>query len=149
MYVELRGKAGRDENDDEDDAPVKSTINDSDQVSDNIVCRNGWYFTGLFAFCMFGPFVPKYDRVNLFETGGTSSDNIIENGQNHVRLQKKMDNEQMNDKINVCGESFDMKLGMAIIEVKQKNIHLQKKERKILGINSQIQLVQKKLEQME
>ena len=67
----------------------------------------------------------------------------------YVHKKKTLDNERMNDKKNVRGESFDMKLGMANIEVKQENIHLQKKERKILGINSQIQLVQRNLERME
>ena len=51
----------------------------------------------------------------------------------YVHKKKTLDNERMNDKKNVRGESFDMKLGMANIEVKQENIHLQKKRKKNFG----------------
>jgi hypothetical protein len=40
----------------------------------------GWFFSGWFAFCLFGPFVEENQRLTIFAEGGNKQDSLKING---------------------------------------------------------------------
>ena len=146
MYVELRGKEDVGDEDEVEVTPAEIV-----PAPDLLVCPNGWYFNGWFAFCMFGPFVVESDRVTIIEVGGTTADSNVSNGRAEVRKKKKKeeDEEFNKDCVNKRGMSMQMKLGIAKLEMKSEDLLAQKKERRMMAINCSIQVVQPNLDRAE
>lgn len=153
MYIEFKGKDDEqdDDNDEEQQNNATNEINDSIDVEKNSVRPDNWYFNGWFAFCMFGPFVEEKDRITLLEIGGTKSDNNLENGRKQVRKEKRKsdDDERNNDTNNNRGFSVQMRIELANLELRSESIGLQKKERKLMALNCEMAIVQKKIDRAE
>jgi hypothetical protein len=49
----------------------------------------GWFFSGWFAFCLFGPFVNEHQRLTIFEEGSNKQDNMRINGRRLNAKRKK------------------------------------------------------------
>jgi hypothetical protein len=149
MYVVVKKNKNQNNNDDD---PTEST-------SDNIIHDasvektrpRDWYYNGWFAFCMFGPFVPEQDRVTIIETGGKKSDTDIENGRKEQRKQKKIADNSLrdNDVNNKRGLSYQMKLGVASLELKAEDLSSQKREQKLLALKFTLEATQQDIERAD
>ena len=140
---------------DKDDEEFSDEKTKSDEALEN---DNGnkerpptWYFTGWFAFCLFGPFVSEQDRVTIFEPKGTSLDSNKANGRAQMRKDKKNEENtmRMNDCKNKRGTSLEMRINIANLEIRQETIHQQKKERTVFAINCSLTACQKNLDRCE
>ena len=155
MYVSLNGK---EEDGDDDDMKVidiakNSKNNDGDGFASNFEGERppGWFFTGWFAFCMFGPFVEESERIPILEPSGMVSDSRQENGRANLRkLAKEInDNERVNDNVNKRGVSIETKINIASLEMKSESINNQKKERMMMAVSGSLNAVQRDIERLE
>ena len=150
MFDELRGKEHED--DEEEPKTVSVSTNTKEDNIPLVTKRpSGWFFTGWFAFCQFGPFVDESDRVTIMETGATTADNKIENGRSEIRKRKLLDDDEkrINDNKNKRGSSFAMRVNMCTLELKSETIHNNKKDKRLLALTSAMQFLQKDLDRAE
>ena len=154
MFVELKGKEDCDDEEDLLDDKVddvESPLELLNEAGDVIPCPANWYFNGWFAFCLFGPFVPEANRISIIEPNGTKADSNLSNGRTAARKRKKQEEDEMRafDSQNKRGVSLELKLHIANLELKQETIHQQKKDRKVLALTTQLQMVQSNIERTE
>ena len=158
MYVILKGKEDSGPNDDdvaeETDADADAGVDIIDTTDTATIVKtrpHNWYYNGWFAFCMFGPFVPEADRLKIITTGGSKDDTNKANGRKEQRKKKKQedDDQRERDGINPRGLSFQMKLGIAQIEMKTEDLNVQKKDRNLMALSCALSSAQQSLDRVE
>jgi hypothetical protein len=166
MYIELNGKPDDEKADeitvdDEDDGNIINVSPESEngRLPDAAKSRPfGWFFSGWFAFCLFGPFVNEHQRLTIFEEGSNKQDNLKINGRAAKREveKKESDIHRNNDNNTDRGISMTMKIGFATLELKSKEIEMksqqlsqQEKEGKIIALNLAIQDLNQDIDRAE
>jgi hypothetical protein len=150
MYIELNGKSDV-VNIDEDNDDIPRDTPDTIVVPPGKKRPHGWFFTGWFAFCLFGPFVCENQRITIFEKGGNLQDNLKINGRAAKREFEKKESESARDSDdrNVRGLSHSMKAGIAGFQMKDKELKQQNKDSTIIALNCRIQNIQKSIERAD
>jgi hypothetical protein len=138
MFIELNGKSDGDKVeeitvDDEDDSNniIISPETEDVRLDSSTKSRPyGWFFSGWFAFCLFGPFVKENQRLTIFEEGANKQDNMKINGRAAKREVEKKESEieRNNDNKTDRGISMSMKIGFATLELKSKEIEMKSKQ---------------------
>jgi hypothetical protein len=118
----------------------------------------GWFFTGWFPFCLYGPFVQAKLRITTLEKAGNIQDSMKVNGRAVKRenVKKESDISRNNNDKNDRGVSMSMKLGFASLDQKSKDHNLksnvfiqQKKEGNMMTINCAITVNQRNIDRAE
>ena len=159
MYTSLKGKDDFDEGDELDNGDKNNNNNLPGATSNTIDEHNNnesirpldWYYPGWMAFCLFGPFVVECDRLTILDPSSTKNDTNVSNGRAKQRLQDKLENDvaRHKDMTNKRGISYELKLGIANMEIKEEILKQHQKDRKILQLNSAIQIMQQNIDRSE
>jgi hypothetical protein len=157
MYTELNGKEdgvnvdGVNVDDDECGDQLPDSLPNTEETSTFKTRPHGWFFTGWFAFCLYGPFTSEHERISIFEKGGSSQDQLKTNGRAVKRELEKKEDEMTrnNDNNNQRGMSFSIKLGVDNLEHKKNELAHQQKETSLIALNMAIQQNQRNLDRSE
>jgi hypothetical protein len=132
MYTLLKGKPSvddDDENDDDDDNCT--TTNDSIEKPR----PEGWFFHGWMSFLLFGPFVEKNQRLDLFEIGAHPNDTAPSSSRKASRKEDAHTKDVQRDNgVNNKGEpvqrgaSLSSQICSATLEIKNKELEIKEKE---------------------
>jgi hypothetical protein len=164
MFIELNGKSDGDKadeitvDDDEDNVLISPETEDVRLEPTAKSRPYGWFFSGWFAFCLFGPFVNENQRLTILEEGSNKQDNLKINGRASKREIEKKEVEiaRNNDNQTDRGISMSMKIGYATLEIKSKELEMkskqinqQEKEGKIIALNLAIQGLNQDIDRAE
>ena len=105
-----------------------------------------WKFPGWISFICYGPFVPKHDRLTLFEINDTATE-ITKSRAAKRKIEKlQKDNERFGDNSNRRGVSFDQELRLKSMKLQEKRDNDRSRESIIVGLSLQESALARQIE---